>query len=139
MDECIFCKIVAGAIQAPKVYEDADVVAFLDNRPTSPGHTLVISKQHFDRFDIMPPAAVGTLFAAVRKIAPGVAQGAGASGYNLSVNVGAVAGQIVFHTHVHIIPRKSGDGLAPWGQRDYGSPAEAEQLAQKIRGVLKGA
>lgn len=136
MDECIFCKIASGAIQAIKVYEDADFVAFLDIHPAAPGHTLLIPKVHYEKFELTPPEVVGELLRAAHKLAPAVAQGVGAPGFNVSVNNGPAAGQVIFHTHVHIIPRKFDDGLAMWGHRDYASQAEAQQLAQKIRSFV---
>lgn len=135
MDECIFCKIASGAIQATKVYEDADFVAFLDLHPTQPGHTLVIPKKHFEKFELTPPEVVGALFQVARQIAPAIAQAMDATSFNVSVNNGPAAGQIIFHTHVHIIPRKSNDGLAPWGHRDY-QDNERDEIAKKIRAAI---
>ncbi len=136
MSDCIFCKIAAGDIQAAKVYEDAEVVAFLDQHPTQPGHTLVIPKAHYDRLDTTPPELVAKLFQVVRALAPGVTQAMAAQGFNVSVNTGLAAGQIIFHTHVHIVPRTKGDGLLPWGHRDY-QGSEQEETAKKIRLALK--
>jgi len=138
MDECIFCKIVSGELQAAKVYEDADYLAFLDIRPVSPGHTLVIPKQHSDRFEAMPPEEAGKLFALVRKLTPGIIAGVGTNSYNIGVNSGPVAGQVVFHVHVHVMPRLPKDGLALWLGHEYESDAACEQVAQKIRQTIKG-
>ncbi len=137
MDICIFCKIVLGEIQSVKVYEDAEFLAFLDNGPVSPGHTLLIPKNHFDRFDLTPPELVGRLYQLVRTVAPAIARAMGADGFNASLNNGRAAGQIVFHTHVHIIPRKAKDGLAAWPRLD--GPVELDQLGQVIRAALKEA
>ena len=136
MTDCIFCKIISGNIPATKVYEDADYVAFLDLHPTQPGHTLVIPKVHYDRFESTPPEVVGTLFRLVRQLAPGVASAMAAPGFNISVNNGPSAGQVIFHTHVHIIPRQAKDGLVSWGHRDY-QGSEMDEAAKKIRAALK--
>lgn len=136
MPDCIFCKIVSNEIPATKVYEDADCVAFLDIHPTQPGHTLLIPKTHFSTFDATPPEVVAKLFAVASVLAPSVAQALEAPGFNVSVNNGAVAGQIIFHTHVHIIPRKPNDGLTPWGQREYAGN-EREETAKRIRAAIK--
>lgn len=137
MDECIFCRIARSELQAAKVYEDADVVAFLDIRPVSPGHTLVIPKAHYDRFEAMPVEAAAKLFAAVHRLVPGIAAAVGTDAYNLGVNSGPAAGQVVFHVHVHIMPRLPKDGLTLWSGTPYDSDAAREQVAQKIRGAIK--
>lgn len=137
MPDCIFCKIVAGQIPATKVYEDSEFVAFLDIAPVNPGHTLVIPKAHYDRFDTMPPEEAAKLFACVRKLAPGIVKGVGADSYNLGVNSGPAAGQVVFHTHVHVVPRLPKDGYRLWAGAPYQSEAAREQVAQKIRLALK--
>jgi len=134
--DCIFCKIISGDIPATKVYEDQDFLAFLDIHPVSPGHTLVIPKVHFDRFESTPPEVVGGIYKLVQQLVLGVVAGSGADGYNLGLNSGPAAGQVVFHTHVHIIPRKSKDGLELWGSKDYEGNA-MDEVAKKIRAAIK--
>lgn len=136
MSDCIFCKIIRGEISSTKVYEDAEFVAFLDINPVSPGHTLVIPKIHHDRFETTPPAMVSKLFQLVHKLAPGVTAGAEAQGFNLGLNNAPAAGQVIFHTHVHIIPRKSKDGLQLWPPQKYGNN-EMDEVAKKIRAAIK--
>ena len=136
MSDCIFCKIITNEIPATKVYEDADFVAFLALPATQPGHTLVIPKVHCDRFESTPPEVVAKLFQVVHQVAPGVVKATEAEGYNITVNSGLAAGQSIFHTHVHIIPRTKGDGLAPWGHKDYVGN-EGDEVAKKIRLALK--
>ena len=138
MSDCIFCKIVSGEIQSVKVYEDADLEAFLDINPVRPGHTLLVPKVHSDRFDRMEPAQAGKLFEIVRKLAPAVAAAFGVDSFNASVNSGLAAGQVVFHTHVHIIPRGSAEELSHWPRGAY-QGSEAEAVGQKIRAALRGA
>ena len=103
IQDCIFCKIIAGDIPSDKVFEDDDFLAFKDIQPKAPVHFLVIPKKHSARFDVLAKdegaAALGELFEAVAKTAEVNAL----SDYRIGVNVGAKAGQEVFHTHVHIL------------------------------------
>ena len=124
--DCIFCKIVRGEISSSKVYEDENFLAFLDIHPVRPGHTLVIPKQHYDDLLTTPPSVVSDLYQIVQKISAGVVKGVGAEGFNLGLNNGRAAGQIIFHTHVHIIPRVAKDGLEMWGQHEYNENQIAE-------------
>lgn len=136
MTDCIFCKIVSGEIPAAKVYEDTEFLAFLDIHPVSQGHTLVIPKTHFERFESTPENVVGKMYQLVRRLAPAVAQAVGTDAFNLGLNNGPAAGQIIFHTHVHIIPRKNKDGLEMWGSKDY-EGNEMDELVKKIRATIK--
>lgn len=131
--DCIFCKIVTGAIPCHKVYEDDAVLSFLDVGPLSRGHTLVIPKAHHVTLADTPPDLAGRCMAAVAKLGPAVAKATGVAGWNVLQNNGAVAGQVVMHVHFHIIPRREGDGLGyrwPTGQLDA---ADAVTLLGAIR------
>ena len=101
VDDCIFCKIIAGDIPSSKVYEDEEVLAFLDISQVTPGHTLVVPKKHARNLLEMDETATAQLFARVSKVAKQ------AKGMNIISNMEEVSGQTVFHTHVHIIPRYS--------------------------------
>lgn len=136
MDDCIFCKIISGEFPCAKVYENDDVVAFLDIHPTSPGHTLVVAKMHCNNILDCRPDTLAGMIKAAQKIAPAVVKAAGADGFNLGVNNGRSAGQIIFHLHMHIIPRKMDDGLRPWGHKNY-EAGEMESMAEVIRNALK--
>jgi len=132
MSDCIFCKIVAGEIPCTKVYEDSEFLAFLDIKPVNPGHVLVIPKQHYNDFVSMPAEQAAKLYTVVHKIAPGIIAAVGARAFNLGLNNGAEAGQIIFHTHVHIMPRQLKDGLVLWPQREY-TEGERDIVAEKIK------
>ena len=106
---CIFCKIVSGEIPAKVVYEDEHVLAFLDINPRNKGHTLVIPKKHYERFDEMPDDELCNFIKGVKKTVE-VLKKLGFDGYNIVNNNGRVAGQEVDHVHFHIIPRYEGDG-----------------------------
>ncbi len=107
MDNCIFCKIVRGEIPCTKVYEDEDVLAFLDISQTTIGHTLVITKEHFDNFLYVPKDLIAKTFNAAQKVAQALTAGLGAKGINILNNTNEIAGQTVMHFHVHVIPRYS--------------------------------
>src|SRR3989338_5114266 len=105
MADCIFCKIVKGEIPSSKIYEDGDFLALLDINPINPGHTLVIPKKHYVDFLDMPEPLIGTLFSRSQQIAKAVIAGVSAEGFNIGMNNRKVGGQVVFHAHVHIMPR----------------------------------
>ena len=93
------------------VYEDSDVVAFLDIQPVNTGHLLVVPRAHHESLSYIPHQLAMHLFEVAMELAPVVKQVAGADGLNIVVNSGAAAGQDVFHYHVHVIPRKARDGF----------------------------
>ena len=111
VQDCSFCKIVSGQIPSAKVYEDEVVVAFLDIGPISDGHTLVMSRQHFEKVRSCPPGLLGQPLDSFGKIAGAVALATGADRYDVLCNNGRAAGQVVDHLHFHIVPRKTGDGV----------------------------
>ncbi len=135
MNDCIFCKIIAGKIPAAKVFENQHAVAFLDIKPVNPGHTLVIPKQHFENFLHQDQSTVQELAVAVQKVAKAVIQATGAEGFNLGLNNGAAAGQIVPHVHFHVMPRKVSDGYELWKGREY-RPGQMDEMAKKIRDAI---
>ena len=133
-DDCIFCKIIDGSIPSEKVYEDDDVVAFLDINPTCPGHSLVILREHTTDFISTDPALLSRLIAGVHKVAGKVTKAMGADGFMLAALNGPAAGQEVFHLHFHVIPRKRGDGaLIGFGPKTPYKEGEMTQVAEKIR------
>lgn len=109
MSDCIFCKILAGEIPSAKVYEDEQVLAFLDISQVTPGHTLVVPKEHHRNLLEMDEASASQLFAKVPLVAQKVMKATKAKGMNIIANCEEVAGQTVFHTHVHLVPRYSSD------------------------------
>lgn len=131
MEDCIFCSIIKGDIPASKVYEDDEVLAFLDVAPVNPGHTLVIPKKHYPTLIDTPDNELTNLTKKVKRIAKGVMEGVSSEGFNLSVNNGEIAGQEVPHVHFHIMPRFKGDGHTFWAKTKY-KEGEAEEVARKI-------
>lgn len=104
-EDCIFCKIAKGIIQSHKIYEDDDVLAFLDISQTTKGHTLVISKEHYDNFLCVPQEVMHKVMDVAQRIGQADIMMLGAKGVNILTNVNKEAGQSVFHFHVHVIPR----------------------------------
>lgn len=112
MSDCIFCKIVAGEIPASKVYEDDHVLAFLDITQVTKGHTLVIPKKHYRNVLEMDAEVAGQVFTVIPALARQLKEKLGASGLNIVNNNEEAAGQTVFHTHIHLLPRfDKNDGL----------------------------
>ena len=109
MSDCLFCKIIAGEIPSHKVYEDDRVLVFLDIGPVSRGHALFVPKVHGSDLGTGTKEDACALIGAVYMAAPKLLERLGASGYNLGMNHGADAGQLVFHTHMHFMPRYAGE------------------------------
>lgn len=136
-DNCVFCKIVTGRIPSTKVYEDGEVLAFIDIGPIVKGHVLVIPKEHFDPLTAVPARLLGRVMEAVQKVAAAQIAGLGADGVNLHQANGAAAGQVVPHVHFHVIPRFNDDGHRwNWKSTTYATAAEASALADRLRAAL---
>ena len=133
--DCIFCKIIKGEVHSLKIYEDEKVLAFLDISPINAGHTLIIPKEHFDAFSDLPDKIASNLMVEVKNLAPKIIKAVGAEAFNVGINNGKIAGQIIPHAHVHIIPRFSKDGLKHWQGRKY-EPEVMQALADKIKKAL---
>jgi histidine triad (HIT) family protein len=132
-DDCLFCKMIAGRVPVTKVYEDEDVLAFLDIQPISDGHTLVIPKQHFESLHDCPPEILGRVASRLGKVARAVMAATGFDGYNVLSNNGRAAGQLVEHLHFHVIGRNKGDGLfQKWPACKY-EQGKIEIIAERIR------
>jgi len=136
MDDCIFCKIIAGDIPCHKIYENGEVLAFLDVNPLSDGHTLVIPKSHFSTVDQCTSEVLGSVASKLDKIAAAVVAATECDGYNILCNNGRAAGQVVEHVHFHVIPRMNDDRIfSQWPAKDY-TQGQAEAMAEKIRNNL---
>ncbi len=111
MKTCIFCKILKGDLPASFVYRSELVSAFLDIHPINPGHVLIVPNQHYERFCDINKATVGALFEIAQLILSAIqASSVQCEGANIFLSDGAVAGQEVGHSHLHIAPRFKGDG-----------------------------
>jgi len=114
MSDCIYCKIISGDLPAYKVYEDNQVLAFLDINPVSPGHTLIVPKIHLENCLQNTTAELAVVMKTMKKITPAILAAVGADSMNFTTNCGVASGQIIFHTHFHIIPRFAADEFKKW-------------------------
>jgi histidine triad (HIT) family protein len=130
--EDLFCRIIAGEVPAERVYESKGALAFLDVNPVAPGHTLVIPKKHATTLIDLDDESIGELFRAVKAVMMKINKALQPSGFHVGWNHGAVAGQHVFHLHVHILPRQTkGYGIQALGEG--GDKAKVAEIAAAIR------
>lgn len=135
--DCVFCKIVKGEIPCTRLYEDPDVLAFMDIGPVVKGHALVIPKTHHNPLMEAPPEILQKLITVVQRIAQAQTKGLNADGINVSQANGKVAGQVVPHIHFHVIPRFTADSYhGDWHPKQYESPQELQDFADRIRHAL---
>jgi histidine triad (HIT) family protein len=131
---CPFCAIVAGRLPSSQVYSDDDVVAFLDIQPLTTGHMLVVPRAHAASLAELPEQTGAHMFKVAQRLAAALrASGLPSEGVNLFLADGAVAGQEVFHVHLHVLPRNTGDGFAISAHRQQRDRAELEATAAQIR------
>jgi histidine triad (HIT) family protein len=138
VETCLFCKIAQHEIDASIVYENEEVMAFLDVNPAGPliGHTLVITKKHYENIEEIPEEKLLELIKVVKKLVPAIKKVSGAEGINLLQNNGKPAGQFVPHLHFHIIPRKTGDGIWFDTKRRLTKPLEQIETIKAIKKEL---
>lgn len=138
MSECVFCDIEAGEAPASVVYEDDRALAFLDIRPVTFGHTLVIPRAHAAQLAEVPADLAAHLFVVAQRVAAALrGSGLRCEGVNMFLADGAAAFQEVFHTHLHVFPRFPGDGFglrADWSRRPERDVLD--EHAASIRGAL---
>ncbi|WP_282783729.1 MULTISPECIES: HIT domain-containing protein [unclassified Nocardia] len=133
----IFSDIVAGRAPSSQVYSDDDVLAFMDIRPFTPGHLLVIPKVPAKSLAELDPAVGGKLFQVGQRLAAALRESeVGCDGVNFFLADGVTAGQEVFHVHLHVIPRTPGDGFGLRGRPTTPQRADLDYLAGSIRGAL---
>ena len=133
---CGFCEIVVGESGAHVVFEDEVSLAFLDNRPLFPGHSLLVPREHHEAIWDLPDELVCALVANARLLALAIKDAMGAQGAFVAAN--NVVSQSVPHFHVHIVPRNRKDGLRGffWPRRKYGSDEEVAAAAERIRAAV---
>ena len=130
---CIFCDIVHRRVAAHVVYEDSLSVAFLDARPLFPGHVLLVPREHIEVFAELPAPLLGPLFETAQRLSRAVETAMNAEGTFVAMN--NRVSQSVPHLHVHVVPRRKGDGLKGffWPRSKYPSEEQAAQTADAIR------
>jgi histidine triad (HIT) family protein len=133
---CLFCDIVAGKIPAEIVWRGDNAVAFLDHRPLFPGHVLLVPAEHIAAIAELPAAQVGPLFQAAQKLENAVERALEAEGTFIAIN--NRVSQSVPHLHIHIVPRRKGDGLKGffWPRRKYDREEHLRETAEKIRRAI---
>ena len=133
---CTFCAIAAGEIPAHLVIEHDTCVAFLDARPLFPGHVLVIPRAHRETIVDLPAEELGAVFGDAQRLCRAMEDALGAQGTFVAMN--NRVSQSVAHAHVHVVPRRKGDGLKGffWPRQTYGADAEAAEVAAKLRVAL---
>ena len=136
---CVFCEIVAGRAAAAVVWRGGGVTAFLDKKPVFKGHVLVVPDEHTPTLLELPLGGLGVLFTAVQQVTRAVTVGLGAEGTFVAMN--NVVSQSVPHLHVHVVPRRKGDGLKGffWPRTKYADDDEQERYRARIAAPLGGA
>jgi histidine triad (HIT) family protein len=139
---CVFCRIIAGQADASLVYQDDRVTAFMDIRPVNPGHTLVVPNEHAPNIATLEEEVGGHMFIVGRRIAGALRRsGLRCEGVNLFMADGSAAGQTVFHSHLHVVPRHSGDGFGfrfPASYERGTSRADLDHVAAMLKMNLEG-
>ncbi|RLM98356.1 protein hit [Panicum miliaceum] len=136
---CVFCNIIAGAAPAFKLYEDDECVCILDAKPLTTGHSLIIPKSHYPSLQTTPPTVLAAICSKLPLLGTAIMKATQCDAFNVLINNGEKAGQVIFHTHVHIIPRSKDDNL--WSSETYSrNPIshgqETKNLVSSIKKVL---
>lgn len=132
---CLFCQIVEKKIPAEFIYEDENFVAFLDIRPINLGHALLLPRQHHRNLFDLPANLLDKIGRPLQIIAAAVKKATSADGLNIGWNNEPAAGQLIFHSHVHVMPRFVNDGYRHWLGQDT-TKEELAAVGEKIRKVL---
>jgi histidine triad (HIT) family protein len=135
MSDCIFCKIAAGEIPSATIYEDEDFRVILDLGPATKGHALILPKQHFADITQMPEELTAKAFVLAKKIVTFMKGALPSDGYNIVQNNGEAAGQMVFHFHIHLIPRYTNDHAGVGWKPGELSDAWKEEILEKSKGL----
>lgn len=135
-DNCIFCKIAGGDIPSSTIYEDSDFRVIMDMNPASKGHCLILPKEHCDNIYEMSEQTASKLFVLAAKVAKALKKSLNPDGLNVVQNNGEIAGQTVFHFHLHLIPRYEGDEVDVKWVPHESDPEELKELAAQIGGQL---
>jgi histidine triad (HIT) family protein len=136
---CLFCEIAEHRIPAHTVYEDEYCVAFLDVRPSAPGHTLLIPKTHAPRIEDLTPEQSSALFTVLHKILTPIKDAVGAEATTIGVNNGPGSGQEIPHVHIHVLPRSRGDHGGVIQLIGPGGKPPTKEIAEKIRAAIESA
>ena len=133
-DNCIFCKIANGDIPSKTIYEDDEFRVILDLGPATEGHALILPKDHYANLYELPDVVAGKVLKLAKKMAIQMTKKLGCDGFNIVQNNGEVAGQTVFHFHMHLIPRYSDDNQQIGWKPIESTQEELEEIKNKILG-----
>ena len=136
MENCIFCKIANGEIPSATLYEDEDFRVILDLGPASKGHALILPKSHAANIYELQDETAGKAMILAKKMATKLRDGLNCDGFNIVQNNGEIAGQTVFHFHMHLIPRYEGDDVTIGWKEHSTEDIDMEQLRQDIKKAL---
>ena len=137
---CIFCDLVHGAAEVSMCYEDSTAIAFMDVQPVNPGHVLVVPREHYEAIQDVPREVGAHLYDVAIRLIPVVQEATGTHDMNIVVNSGAHAGQNVMHYHIHIIPRREGDGFdvqLPFEGSEMPNREQLDAMAALIGSMLR--
>ena len=132
MEDCIFCKIASGEIQGLRVFEDEQTLAFMDIAKDVDGHILVIPKKHFKNILDCESETLVAVAQTVKTVSNHLTENCGYEGVNLLNASDESAGQSVQHLHIHIIPRKRGDGIDAWPKFN-GSKEDLREIYERVK------
>lgn len=134
--DCIFCKIISGEIPSKTIFENKDFKIIMDVNPATKGHLLILPTEHVDDIYEIDAETAGKLFQLATVAARALKEALHCDGINILQNNGTVAGQTVFHFHMHVIPRYKGDGVKlTWEEQSFGKE-EMEEMRKAIRKAL---
>jgi histidine triad (HIT) family protein len=136
-DTCRFCQMIRGEVATPVVYETEESFAFLDNRPLFLGHCLVVPRLHYETLPLVPRDRLGPFFADVQLVARAVETAMDAQGTFVAMN--NRISQSIPHLHVHVVPRRRGDGLRGffWPRSRYSDEAEMERVRALLESTIR--
>ena len=137
---CTFCDLIRGAGEVSICYEDSVAIAFLDIQPVNPGHVLVVPREHYEVLQDIPKDVGAHLYMVAAKLIPRVQTASGATDMNIVVNSGAAAGQNVMQYHIHLIPRREGDGFdvpLPFPGSQMPNRQQLDGMAARIGSMLR--
>ena len=131
-NDCIFCKLANGEIPTRSIYEDEDFHVILDVGPATRGHALILPKEHADNVYQLPEELAGKAFVLAKKLASSMTDRLGCKGFNIVQNNGEVAGQTVFHFHMHLIPRYEDDGQGTFWQPQHFADEMLDEICRQL-------
>lgn len=135
-EDCIFCKIISGDIPSNTIYENSEFKVIMDIAPASKGHVLIIPKEHYANIYDIDVETAGRLFQFATVVARALKKALNCDGMNILQNNGLIAGQTVFHFHMHLIPRYEGDTVTVKWEEHPMEAADMEQLRKEICDAL---